>query len=370
MDTGRLVAVIDRLIAEDEKLSIQTHLQGVLTSLANLASNPADPSTQLNAKTAFDVLKEAVSHLSYENDPTFGTYVHALKGTKFFSLSLLTEVLQAMADNSMTPAVARDLVQTLFSERQAFLEFLRTFNVAARGLSISADEIHEGESQIGFRIPREIFGNELKGWTAELNELRSIIRPFSELATGGAEPIQIGEISTTDPIIFLLLNPVTVAMIAKSVSWSLDQWKKIEEIRKLRAETAKISETSGGALDDMVTQYDARIQEVLLKAVEEHAAALVPAIEGPGRHHELKTDLSLALQSLVGRIERGMTIELKFLPLAANDEGDDKLKAAMEEIRDVVPNLTFPSPSPTPVIALPRNVDPDPDPGNPDRKAK
>jgi hypothetical protein len=370
LDTGRLVAIVDRLIAEDDKLSIQTHLQGVLNSLANLANNPSDPGTQLSAKNAFDTLDSAVGHLSYENDPTFATYVRALKGTKFFSLSLLTEISQAMADNTMTPAVARDFVQKLFSERQSFLEFLRTFNSAARGLSISADEIKEGESQIGFRIPREVFRNELKGWTAELNELHNIIRPFSELATGGAEPIQIGEISTTDPIIFLLLKSVTVAMIAKAVSWSLDQWKKIEEIRKIRAETARVSESSSGAFDDMVAQYDEKIKTVLLKAVEDHANTLVPANEGAGRHHELKTDLSRALQSLVGRIERGMTIELKFLPRAASDDVDGELKVAMEEIRDVIPHLTFPSPSQTPVIALPKNVEEEPDSGKPERKVK
>ncbi len=370
MDTGRLVAIVDRLIAEDDQLGIQAQLQGVLNSLVNLTANPADPGTQLNAKNAFDTLKAAVSRVSYENDPTFGTYVHALNGTKFFSLSLVTEISQAMANNSMTPAGARDLVQKLFSERQAFLEFLRTFKTAAHGLNLSADEIKEGESQIGFRIPREIFRNELKGWTIELNELRNIIRPFSELATGGAEPILIGEISTTDPIIFLLLKSVTIAMIAKSVSWSLDQWKKIEEIRKLRAETAKLSGSSGGALDDMVAQYDEKIKSVLLKAVEDHANILVPATDGPGRHHELKTDLSRALQSLVGRIERGMTIELKFLPPAVSNDDDVELNAAMEEIREVVPHLTFPSPSQTPVIVLPSNIDAKPDTGKPERKTK
>jgi hypothetical protein len=356
MDTARLVTIINKLITEEDRLEIQNRLQGVLNSLVNLAANPADPGTQLNATQALETLKNAVGQFTYESDPTFSTYVKALNGEKFFSTSLVTEISQAMLNNSMTPAVVRDLVQGILTDRQTFIEYLRTFSSAARGLNISADKVQAGESQIGFRIPREIFRNELKGWTAELDELRSIIRPFSELATGGAEPIEIGEISTTDPIIFLLLNPVTVAMIAKAVSWSLDQWKKIEEIRKLRAETAKISGNTDGAFDDMVAQYDEKIKGVLLKAIEEHANSLVPNKNGAGRHHELITDLTHALQSLVARIERGMTIELKFLPAAASEAGSAELNSTINEIKDIVPQLTFPSPSQTPVIALPSRV--------------
>jgi uncharacterized protein YdhG (YjbR/CyaY superfamily) len=363
MDTNRLASIVERMIEEDVELKIQSKIQSLLDALNGLAANPQDPGTQLGTKNAQDALENAVAKLGFEADPTYASYVRALSGEKFFSSDLTSEVVDIIAANAMTPAVARDSINTLVAERREYVGHLSSFSNAAIGLGIDSEDLEEGQSQIGFRIPREIFSNELKGWTAELDELRNIIRPFSEIAVGGAESIQIGEISTTDPIIFLILKPVTVALIAKSISWTLDQWKKVEEIRKLRAETAKINANSSGALDLVVQTFDTQIQQVIEDAISKHARELVPQKSEPGRHNEQFTDMTLALRSLVARVERGMTVELKFIPHADGDEqadSDDESGGdnAMADIAKIVPKLIFPEPTTEPVIALPNRTKP------------
>ena len=186
-----------------------------------------------------------------------------LGAERFFGQALLEKVRAIIAENQMTPAAAQQAIQQLQSERQTYLNVLRTTKSTLDSLGVKQDELAQGDAQIGFRIPRHIFNNELKGWIGELRELRLIILPFSELATGNAENMEIGEISTTDPIIFLILKPATVLLLGKAVSWALDQWKKVEDIRKVRAETAQLNLAAHGIFDDMLKQYDEIVVEMI-----------------------------------------------------------------------------------------------------------
>jgi hypothetical protein len=75
----------------------------------------------------------------------------------------------------------------------------------------------------------------------ELSEIKFIIRAFSELALGTSEKIEVRQISTTDPQFFLHVDVATVIMIGAAAKWAIDRWKDIEDIRKVRAETRKLS---------------------------------------------------------------------------------------------------------------------------------
>jgi hypothetical protein len=186
------------------------------------------------------------------------------------------------------------------------------------------------------------------------------------MATGAPERIEIGEISTTDPIIFLILNPITVAMLGKAVSWSLDQWKKVEEIRKLRADTAKISAGSEGVLDDMVVEYDARINKLIDAQIGAKAALLSAPVVDAGRQNELNNAFVFALKSLVAHVERGMTVEIKYLPSpAGQEEADSPQSAAFNDLAEVLPALVFPPASPAPIVALPKAPKVDDEQGKP-----
>jgi hypothetical protein len=73
-----------------------------------------------------------------------------------------------------------------------------------------------------------------------LDVVKNIIRAFSEAATGSVEPIEVRQISTSDPLFFFGMAPKTIAMIGAAVTWALSTWKQAEEIRNIRAETEKI----------------------------------------------------------------------------------------------------------------------------------
>lgn len=254
----------------------------------------------------------------------------------------------------MTPAAAQQAIQQLQSERQTYLNVLRTTKSTLDSLGVKQDELALGDAQIGFRLPRHIFNNELKGWIGELKELRLIILLFSELATGNAENMEIGEISTTDPIIFLILKPATVLLLGKAVSWALDQWKKVEDIRKVRAETAQLNLAAHGIFDDMLKQYDEKVVEMIEQATKKHALELVKPPKGAGRGNELGAHMEKALASLVARVERGMTVEIKFLPVKTAGESTADQNNMAADFQSVVSQLKFHPPSSDPILVLPR----------------
>lgn len=352
MDTGRLLGTAEYLLADEADFKIDTKVQAVLDAVSTLANQPADQTAQSQLQGNLRELADALEHQLVHIDPIFASYARAVGGYQFFSVEMLRKIEAAIAENAMTPAVARDAIQEIQEKRQGYLTQLRALVKSMKNLSIESDDIDEGEAQIGFRIPRELFHNDFVGWIRELNEIKRIVRPFSELATGGAEPLKLGEVSSTDPIVFIGLAATTVASLSKAVSWCLDSWKRVEEIRKLRAETAEISAKNAGVLDDIAADMDARIAATIEQAISDHAKELV-APTAAGRGHEQVTAIEISLRSLLARIERGMTVELKFLPSNDSAAEPEEVRTAMSDIELSVQALTFPVPSAIPIIALP-----------------
>lgn len=354
MDAARLLSTAQTLIADENRLDISTKIQTVINALANLSSQPGQPVYQLQLKESLGALLN-VTDFRISTDPVFATYAAELSAGEFFGSGMINLIARMIDENAMTPAAAQMQIQELFNRRIAYVQGLNQLINSLIQVNIEPEKLAPGESQIGFRIPRGIFDNELDGWIDELKVIRRIMRAFSELAIGEAEELQIGEISTTDPIIFLAAAAPTIALVGGAVSWSIDQWKKVEEVRKLRAETQKISEQSGGALDALVQEFDQRITSMIDTSIAAHAEALVQPGELAGRGHEQVNDITYALRALTARVERGMTIELRFLPPAPDANGE--VPQAYAEMTDVVPRLAFPHAASDPVIMLPRHED-------------
>jgi hypothetical protein len=355
MDIGRLRTTADALLREESRLAVDAKVAAIVNWLTNLASNPAEPSYQLELRNAVDALKATLEQTDLERDPSYISYGSLIGADRFFSTSLLGQIVQAIGENGITPAVARDRVHAIYNDRQSFVHRLVMLVDALSGLGIGPDNLPAGESQIGFRVPREMFDNELTGWISELNEVRRIIRPFSELSTGSAEPLKMGEVSSSDPIVFLILNISTVATIATAISWCIDQWKKVEEIRNLRAQTAKLdTDVDKNILDGLTAKFDEMIEQRVSRAVNEQAIRFVEPTSDAGRHNELVTEMERSLRSLLARIERGMTVELKLIAKAKDDASAEDNQAADTIIR-IMPQLAFPSPSGSPTLSLPRS---------------
>jgi hypothetical protein len=146
-------------------------------------------------------------------------------------------------------------------------------------------------------------------------------------------------------------------MVGGVITWALSQWKKVEEIRKIRSETKK---NQAFTEQEIKSFFDSKIDGSIQAAIEEKVTELIgPAQKGPGRGNEKRTELAWAPESIIARIERGMTVEIRFVPPPAKKgepEADDQQAAIAKSfaaIAESVPQLVFPAPDKTPVLEIP-----------------
>lgn len=193
---------LERIVSIESRFNIQKHLKNVSGCLGNLADSPQD--TNLQQK-----LHDSAGNLSRALDESAKLLNHAdrMRIERFSELSLFLPsmsnlISETIVENPMSPAVARDFVADLFSRRAYFLGLADGLFTQLKQIGIDHELEHDEDAEVAFQIPRKIFHNNLDGLISELRELRFIVQTFTEIETGTVEEIKIGQISTSDPIIF------------------------------------------------------------------------------------------------------------------------------------------------------------------------
>jgi hypothetical protein len=182
---------------------------------------------------------------------------------------------------------------------------------------------------------------------------------FSEIAIGSTEPVEVHQISTSDPVLFLGMSTATIVMFGKIVTWALDTWKKVVEIKKIRAETQKSPLFSE---EEVKLIFDKKIEDIIRGSIMEKVNELLPTSGGStGRVNELRTDLTWALESVLTRVERGMTVELRFLPPPQRaDAAPTPGQQSVETLQEIASKLVFPPAEVSPILPLPPPEPPTP----------
>ncbi len=280
-------------------------------------------------------------------------------GGTFFTRELVAPINEAFLSNGLTPAVIHEIVAKLRKEREAYIGNLKSVRsgFASFGIEVPSQEAPEAS----FKLPRALFDNDLDGLIDELRALSYIIRTFSEYATGSVSPAVVQEISTSDPLFGFGLDVHTVMALAGAVSWALMTWKQVEQIRKIRADTAQVQAFTH---DEVEKFFGDKLRETIQKGVAEKVQEMLPEDGKAGRRAELRNAMTMALESLLARIERGMTVEFVVLPPPEIREGEPQsakeakkakeAEAAFAQYKEIRGTLLFPKADAQPVTRLPR----------------
>ncbi len=360
MNVKQLDEFIALILADEKEVKVQEKLAALEKALEALANDPQDSAEQVAAKQAYDAFVDGVKNLSNLYDYSDSDRLEEVGATPFFTAALVTPVAEAFVTSGMTPAVIHELVAKLRKERTDYLTQMNEVQAGFGYFKHDHDDDGTPEyGEIGFKVPRALFKNNLEGLIIELRAIRQIIRAFAELSTRSVPPIEVRQISTTDPLFFFGVVPDTLIAIAAAVSWALKSWKDLEQIRKLRAETAAIPAFSRAEVEKI---FGDKIRETVEKAVSDKVRELVPDDGRAGRRSEMQTAIRMALESLLARIERGMTIEIKALREPEKVEGETETARAKAmkavnshntKIEELKVSLVFPRPEPNPVTRLP-----------------
>jgi hypothetical protein len=102
--------------------------------------------------------------------------------------------------------------------------------------------------------------------------------------------------------------------------------------------------------------YDKKIISMIETAVIEKTEDLAKQIVYKSeRDFEQRHQLKVSLESLLERIERGLTVEIRFLPPPTRTDADGAAPAetaAFDSLSKIVPQLVFPRTAENPVLQL------------------
>ncbi|MER8570651.1 hypothetical protein NKH19_00650 [Mesorhizobium sp. M1338] len=353
MNASRLLEIVGLLLDGEDQAATESRFAGLSTALGQLVASPAEPSYQQAFSEALDKLNESLDVFLQLFQPAQINLLYDIGAGKYFLDDIVNDIRDWVSEGPATPAVAQDKLAKFLKRRTAFVTQLRNLRTSLAFVGIKNDELEPGQAEVGFLLPRDLFNNQLDKLIDELRFVKRAIRAFSEAATGSAEPIEVRQISTSDPQFFFGLSTATITLLGLTATWAISTWRQVEDIRKIRAETEKISAFK----DDPIAElFDAKINKVVEESVNSKVEELLANVAGKdGRKHEQTSDLKWALESMLARVERGMTVEIRLLPptIEDGDHGAASANIQFQDLKRVADALVFPAMEGDPVLALP-----------------
>ena len=297
-------------------------------------------------------LEKAIGAFYAELTPADIARLEDIRGGRFFSPALVQVFRSSIAANPITPAIITDQVSRFLEERARFLQTLENTEKSLKALGVEHEHVDAGSAEVAFLLPRALFANRFTHFVAELSTIDRLIRIFSETATGAPEEAELHEISTSDPTFSVRLSVPSALVIAKTAKWALDTWQTLEDVRKVRAETKRINLLTP---EELTATFDSKIQERIETALKSQAQELMTGhARGSHPRQEQAGNLEWALDSVLTRVDRGMVIEIRFLPPpAAPTEAPLEEGHAMAELVQLQSQLVFPRGTHEPARRLP-----------------
>lgn len=351
MNVEKLNSLAYDIVEENKTLQYVAKFQNVINTLQNVITQPQQPQHQTNLSNQLTALKEALfKSLVNDLSPAWYQVLVELEVNDVLGDNLYQKIEKILSQNQITPAKAKQELDTYFSKLNTKMTGFKNIVTGLETLEIGYDELEEGECEIGVLIPRDYIKNDLGKLGEEIKELTFIFNNYSELITGKKESFQIRNLSTSDPLITVATITAIAAGIAKTVGWLIDNYKKLLEIKKLKAELKNqgLSEENLQGISDHSNGFmEKAIENIIVKISKEYNGS-----SDKNRKNELLNGVRISLNKIANRIDRGFNFEVRIEPIKS-DETDKKETKETKEIQVASKNLQFMKLSGQPILKLP-----------------
>lgn len=350
MNVEYLRKFVAYLQAAEKEFLLQAKLGELTDSLTSLVNQQMQAQFQSEVAQRVTALEAALGTFYSRLTPAQKEHLREIGGEEYFSPRIIEVIKRLSADNPMTPIVVKDHAVQLRGSRDAYIKALEGMIAGLDAIGVGASD---GPLALGFTIPRSLSGNNLGGLIDELQEIKRAVKRISEAATGKPEDPSVDEISTSDPIFFLLVTGVVLKVILHLFK---DLNGILESIADLRDTVARL--TNQGFSEKMVKDATAMIDKKVDEAVDKKVKDLLLNSKlDEHRKAELATGLRMTVFNLLARTERGLTVEVR-LPLkdqTKTAEGSGISQVDFDEVKSLALTLKFAPPAADPVLQLPKS---------------
>lgn len=318
MNVSRLLEFTRSILARESQANVQKRLGRLDSRIQEIINSPQAPQHQQEAMQSLQELKAAAAAVAGGLTPPEWEFLGERGMQDLFGMDMVEEIEARVASNGITPAVAKAYIAEVVARRAKVLETFKALAANLSGIGFEPEVLKPGEAEIGFTIPRGLFENEFGGLVEQLKVVDRIVDIFTEAVTGEWRPARVSQVSTSDPLFLLQVGvPVAIA-IGGTVTWLLDTYERTLRIRKLKAESQAV-----GAPVRMLEDYEQMIKKTINEAIDKRIAELRPKGK-KGREQELENGLRWAMEAILSRVERGMRVEVRFLPPVATEAEVEK----------------------------------------------
>lgn len=352
MNVEKLNSLAYDIVDENKTLQYVPKFQNVINTLQNVINQPQQPQHQTNLTNQINALKDALSK-SLVNDlsPAWYQVLVELNISEIMGNKLSDKVDAILSKNQITPSNAKNELNKLFTKLNDKITGFTNIVSGLETLDIGYDDLDAGECEIGVLIPRKYIKNDLGKLGEEIKELTFIFNNYAELIIGKKESFQIRNLSTSEPLITIATVTAIAAGVAKTIGWLIDNYKKLLEIKKLKAELKK-----QGLPDENLQGIADYSNDFMVKAIDEIVIKLRKEYNGNGdngRKNELLNGVRISLNKIANRIDKGFNFEVRIEPIE-NESKNDKKNESKEilEIKEASKLLQFMKLSGQPILSL------------------
>ena len=192
----------------------------------------------------------------------------------------------------------------------------------------------------------------------EFIELQKMLTPFEELAGEGRPDFEVRSIASSDFSVFLLTTSGIVYGIAKAFQVIVETYDKILDIKRKRAEMAKL------VPEEALSEVDAHANTIMAERFTELAGELVEASTlSEERKNELKFEVRWSLNKLANRVDAGYSVDIRTPePVeepeeegAEEDSAAARERARLREVRELAARIRRLESPGTRILQLPES---------------
>jgi hypothetical protein len=308
MNVERLHLILRTTLDAVTESGIVQDLAGLTTSLQNQVNDPATSTYQQQVSTQLEKLRESLSAIETNVfPPGWKQVLREHKLFHFIGTELLQSLLEIFSRNAITPSIALKEIQQKQQELSLDVNAMTELINGLVRFQFAMDELSPGEAEIGLLIPRETIDSRLDQFTRELTDTAKIVGVFEELTTGQRRDATIRALSSSDLTVLLDIWPISGVALATAIERIASFYKQVLEIKKLKAEVARLS-LSDKMAEDLERQANEKMKTNLHQLRDE----LIADYKGEkARRHELETELLIALHKIANKLDQGIHYEFR-----------------------------------------------------------
>jgi len=316
--------------------SFVKELNLLYSSFNQLRSNPNNQvrTTYNNArKEVIEKLRlSAINNIT----PSYKKILEDIGGNKYVGDEFANAIESALKIEDFNIANASQNLKKLIDDRNKFFNTIRSLNLNLGELGVSFHFWGYEKYELGILVPKNITNHHrVPDVTKHLNKWNKILKDINEITGQGADDINISFQDVGTLHYFFDCPEITVTVIVTCIERVSALYKKILEIRKLRAELKKYDFPKSDQSN--IEKHESSIIEKEINEITEgiFKNQAKKKFEG-GRRNELKNALRLHLKWIAKQIDNGEVVEVNppelSKPKKKEDESEAQHKKEIEKI--------------------------------------